>query len=196
MPDSKKRTICLLASPRRGCNSDTLARHFLDRAETLGSPVETFTLSELSYSGCINLFRCKKDLDHCGQQDGLTPVLRSVSQADVLVLATPVYFTSITGQLKMALDRFFSFFVPGYPTAEVKSRLSPGRHLVFLQTQGEPEHRYADLMDSFSASFKGLGFDHLHLVRAWGVREPGDIDALPDVLDSCARLAEQIYLRD
>jgi len=116
-----------------------LADCFLHRAEQFSAPVEKIALSALSYNGCKNLFHCKRDLDHCGQKDDLTPVLEAVSRAQVLVLASPVYFTSITGQLKLAIDRFFSFFVPDYTTAEIKSRLTPGRHLVFLQTQGEPE---------------------------------------------------------
>lgn len=193
MPPDKMRTVCLLGSPRRKCNSDTLADRFILRAEQFDAPVEKIALSALSYNGCRNLFRCKKDLDHCGQIDDLTPVLEAVSRAQVLVLASPVYFTSITGQLKLAIDRFFSFFVPDYPTAEIKSRLTPGRHLVFLQTQGEPEDRYVNLMESFSASFRGLGFDNHHLVRAWGVREPGDVNSESSALKDCDDIAERVY---
>ena len=121
-------TVCLLGSPRRSCYSDTLAERFTQKASQYGAPVKTFALSELSYSGCKNLFRCKKDLDHCGQTDDLTPVLQAVAESQILVLASPVYFTSVSGQLKLAIDRFFSFFVPDYPTAKTKSRLTSGRH--------------------------------------------------------------------
>jgi multimeric flavodoxin WrbA len=186
-------TVCLLGSPRRDCNSDTLAKNFMQQAKLHGAPRETFALSELRYSGCINLFRCKTGLEHCGQTDELTPVLTAISQAQVLVLASPVYFTSVSGQLKLAIDRFFSFFVPDYPTAETKSRLSPHRHLVLLQTQGEPEDKYEGLLESFSASFRGLGFDQQHLVRAWGVRNPGDINQGSSVLQHCNATAASIY---
>ena len=186
-------TVCLLGSPRRGGNSDRLAEHFLRHANDLGAPVETFALSELKYSGCQNLFRCKTDLDHCGLQDDLTPVLSAISRAEVLVLASPVYFTSVSGQLKLAMDRFFSFFVPDYPNATNKSRLSAGRHVVLLQTQGEPEDKYAELLESFSASFTGLGFNHSHLVRACGVRHPGDLDQRASTLTKCQETAEFIY---
>lgn len=186
-------TVCLLGSPRRDGNSDVLANSFVQRAASLGAPTKTFALSELTFNGCQNLFRCKTDLDHCGQVDDLTPVLGAVAGAQVLVLASPVYFTSVSGQMKLAIDRFFSFFVPDYPTAAKKSRLTSGRHLVFVQTQGEPEDRYAGLMDSFSASFTGLGFDHHHLVRAHGVRNPGDITASAPVLQDCDAIASRIY---
>lgn len=193
MTPSIMKTVCLLGSARRDGNSDTLANEFLQQARTHGAPVEKFALSDMQYSGCKNLFHCKTGLDHCGQMDDLTPVLAAISQAQVLVLASPVYFTSVTGQLKLAIDRFFSFFVPNYPTAAQKSRLSADRHLVFLQTQGEPTDRYEDLMKSFSASFNGLGFDKQHLIRACGVRNPGDIGSDASCLLDCQSVAASIY---
>lgn len=193
MNTNEMNTVCLLGSPRRDCNSDAMANSFIEQATLRGAPTEIHTLSELNYSGCRNLFRCKTDLERCGQTDDLTPVLEAISQAQVLVLASPVYFTSITGQLKLAIDRFFSFFVPDYATAQQKSRLTSGRHVVLLQAQGEPEGRYAELLESFSASFNGLGFDQHHLVRAWGVRNPGDIKKETRFLQQCRDTAAKIY---
>ncbi len=187
------KTVCLLGSPRRGGNSDTLAQRFADRAIEYGASTEMVALSELSYNGCINLLKCKGQLSHCGQTDDLTPVLQSISQADVLVIASPIYFTNLSGQTKLAIDRFFSFFVPGYPTAKVKSRLSSNRHIVLLQTQGEPENRYADVLDQYGASFDGLGFNNHHLVRAWGVREPNDVEASEYFLKKCDEIVSKIY---
>ncbi len=59
--------------------------------------------------------------------------------------------------------------------------------------QGEPEDRYADLMRSFSVSFNGLGFDKQHLVRACGVRNPGDIGPDANCLHDCQSTATSIY---
>lgn len=188
-------TVCLLGSPRRDGNSDALAQRFAEQAMSFGASLQTFALSDLNYDGCKNLFHCKDGSEQCGQVDDLTNVLKAVSTAQVLVLATPVYFTNVSGQLKLAIDRFFSFFVPNYPTAENKSRLSLGRHLVFLQTQGEPEDRYAGLMDSYAASFTALGFDQHHLVRACNVRSPGDVHQASSALHDCDAIAVQIYGR-
>lgn len=185
MPANTMKTVCLLGSPRHDGNSDTLANSFLHHASALGAPTEVFKLADLQYNGCKNLFRCKTDLDHCGQVDDLTPVLNAVSQAQVLVLASPVYFTTITGQLKLALDRFFSFFVPDYATAERRSRLTGERHVVLVQTQGESEENYAGLLDSFAHSFDWMGFENRHLIRACGVRQPGDIKPDASVLKDC-----------
>jgi multimeric flavodoxin WrbA len=123
MKPTEINTVCLLGSPRRKGNSDTLAATFLREAQSYDAPVETFAVSQLHFNGCKSLFHCKTSMEHCGQTDDLTPVLSAISKAQVLVLASPVYFTSMTGQLKLALDRFFSFIVPDYPTAARKSRL-------------------------------------------------------------------------
>jgi len=186
-------TVILKGSPRQGGNSDALADLFRVEAEGWGAAVQEVKLIDLTYQGCINLFHCKTGGDTCGQVDDLTPVLAAIAQAQVLVLASPVYFTSISGQLKLAMDRFFSFLVPDYVTNPDKSRLGHGRHLVFLQTQGEPETRYRDLLASFQASFAGLGFDHHHLVRAVGVREPGDVAGQADYQQDCAAVARRVY---
>ncbi len=195
MTADEMQTLCLLGSPRRHGNSDVLAERFCERAAYYGAQVDQIALSELSYSGCRNLFRCKNDLTHCGQVDDLTPVLNGVSQAQVLVLASPVYFTNVTGILKLAIDRFFSFLVPDYPVNTKKSRLRQGRKLVWVQTQGEPEERYRDLLDSYSMSFKYLGFDHQYLVRAWGVREPGDVITHTEFMQRCDAVADEVYGR-
>ena len=188
-----RRTLCLLGSPRPGGNSDTLAKRFCQRAADHGAPVEQVALSELTYGGCRNLNRCKSDLTHCGQDDDLKLVLESVTRADVLVLASPVYFTNLTGQMKSAIDRFFSFLVPDYPNQARKSRLDPGRRLVLVQTQGEGKDRYGDILERYAAGFRLLGFDHQYLIRAWGVREVGDVAEHPAFLERCDAVAQEIY---
>ena len=110
------KTICLLGSPRRGGNSDALAARFTEKAISLGGSVKVYTLSDLDYNGCLNLFRCKNGLSHCGQTDDLTSVLEAIVDSQVLVLASPIYFTNLSGQLKLVIDRFFSFFTPDYTT--------------------------------------------------------------------------------
>ena len=186
-------TVCLLGSPRRDGNSDVLAHRFCDAAQNLGASVQRADLSALSYQGCVNLFRCKQDLSHCGQVDDLTPILKAIADAQVLVLASPIYFTNVSGQLKLVIDRMFSFLVPDYVTNSQTSRLGSGRTVVFVQTQGEPENRYGDLLNAYSAGFHHLGFDHQHLIRAWGVREPGEVADRPDFMARCDQIAAEIY---
>lgn len=183
---------CLLGSPRADGNSARLARKFSDTASELGAEVEVFDLSQLSFGGCRNLFHCKTAGEACGIEDDLTPVLEAVREADVLVLATPVYFTDIASPLKACIDRFFSFFVPDYVTAETKSRLTGHRSLVFIQIRGEPESACADIFPRYQRPFRMLGFSDFHLIRACGVREPRDIEKRQEALGLAEEIAREI----
>ncbi len=184
--------VCIFGSPRPDGNSTFLAQTFCTAAEKQGAEIKKFQLSELNYSGCRNLFICKTSSDRCGQNDDLTEVLNSIYDADIVLLSSPIYFTDVSGQLKLCLDRWFSFFVPGYAKLENKSRLGEGKTIVFVQTQGEGEENYTDILSKYNHSFELLGFERTYLIRAAGVRELGDIQSQPDVIEQSAKLGAEL----
>ena len=167
---------CVLASARRNGNSEVLAKHFCDTAAKLGAEVETFFLNKLQYRGCQACMACKTKLDKCALEDDLTQVLESVREGDVLVMATPVYLWDVTSLLRSFIERTYSFFVPDFGTNPKPSRLSPGKKLVFIQTQGQPaENLFADLFTRIEPIFKRYGFTETYLIRGLGVRKLGEV---------------------
>src|SRR4030067_2638916 len=92
--------VCVLGSPRLKGNSALLARRFCDTAQKLGAEIQTYALNQLNYRGCQACMTCKTKLDRCVLKDDLTEVLEAVREADVLVMATPIYMLDIAGELK------------------------------------------------------------------------------------------------
>ena len=167
---------CVIASPRRKGNSVVLAKHLCDTAANLGAEVQTFFLNELQYRGCQACMACKTKLDKCALQDDLTEALESVRESDVLVMATPVYLWDVTSLLRSFIERTYSFFVSDFQTNPKPSRLSPGKKLVFIQTQGQPDEKlFADLFPRIEPVFKRYGFTETHLIRGLGVRKLGEV---------------------
>lgn len=167
--------VCLLGSPRPNGTSATLARRFLDTAAALGATARSFNLNALAYRGCQGCYACKGRLERCTLRDDLTEVLEAVREADVVVLATPVYNGDVTAQLKGFIDRTFSFLVPDFIASRNPSRLPPGKALVFIQTQGAPdESQYADIFPRYEAFLKWAGFADCQVIRACGVGRGGD----------------------
>lgn len=187
------KTVCILGSPRPKGNSSAIARYFCDRLESLGAEVQTFTLNQLTYQGCQACMVCKTKLDRCVLADDLTPVLDAVREADLLVMATPVYFGDITSQLKGFIDRMFSFFKPDYRTNAVKSRLAPGKKLVFIQVQGRPdESKFADIFSRYGEFWDWYGIIERYRIRSWGVRELGEVAKDKDVFKKAEDIAARI----
>lgn len=105
--------IAIHGGPRKNKNTDQMLQSFVKGALSMGEDVqvETYHLFDLNFKGCVSCFQCKlKDgmnYGKCGYKDELTPILESVATADGIVVATPVYFHDVSGQVKMFLDRLF-----------------------------------------------------------------------------------------
>ena len=99
-----KKILILSASPRKGGNSDLLCDQFARGAEEAGHKVEKIRVQEKKIAPCLACYGCR-NTGVCVQKDDMADILDKMVQADVLVLATPVYFYSMDGQLKTLIDR-------------------------------------------------------------------------------------------
>ena len=91
-------------SPRKGGNSETLADEFARGAREAGHQVEKIRVQEQKIAPCLACYGCR-GTGMCVQKDDMAAILEKMVAADVLVLATPVYFYSMDGQLKTLIDR-------------------------------------------------------------------------------------------
>lgn len=185
MSDHKSCSIVILrGSPRAGGNSDQLADRFCKVAKSAGAELHDYALRDLSFVPFGDVAA-----DH---EDDLSPALDAIYNAQIIVLTTPIYFCNMSGLLKGALDRFFGFLKSDYLTNPHPSKLPGGKHLVLLQTQGEPEDRYGDLLEQYGPGLDKLGFEGRHLVRACGVREPDDIQSHPRAILEAEEFANRL----
>jgi len=131
---------------------------------------------------------CKTKTEVCILEDDLTPVLAAVKAADVLVLASPVYFGDISGQLKCFFDRMYS-----YITTDFTSRVPGGKTAVMVLVQGNPEAaEFKDIFPRYRRWLSFFGYDPVFLLRATGVRDPGAVKQQAAVLEEAASLARQV----
>lgn len=99
-----KKVLIISSSPRRGGNSDTLCDEFQRGAQDAGHQVEKVCLRELDIHYCTGCGVCNSGKP-CPQHDDAAALLEKMVQADVIVLATPVYFYTMSAQLKTLIDR-------------------------------------------------------------------------------------------
>ena len=171
-------------SPRKGGNSDTLLTAFLDEARTLGAETEKITPSSLAIRPCIECRTCEKT-GFCSIDDDMGRVYRLMRQADVIAVASPIFFYSVTASLKALIDRtqclwarrhLFKLIDPG----------APWRKGIFLSvgaTRGEKLFEGATLTMKYFFDAVGSAFSGGLYYRR--IENPGDIEkhatALADV---------------
>lgn len=99
-----KKVLILSSSPRKGGNSDLLCDEFMRGAKESGHDVEKIFIAEKKINYCTGCGVCNST-HKCVQNDDMAELLNKMILADTIVLATPVYFYSIDGQLKTLIDR-------------------------------------------------------------------------------------------
>lgn len=117
-------------SPRKKWNTATLLEHALAGAAAQGAETELIHLYDLDFKGCTSCFACKlkdgKSYGRCAMQDGLTPVLEKLAAADVILLGSPVYFGTVTGEMRSFMERLlFPYLVYARPPATLFDRKVP-----------------------------------------------------------------------
>lgn len=100
-----KKVLILSGSPRKGGNSDLLCDEFMRGAIESGNSVEKIRVAEKKIGYCRGCYYCKNSGGECAIKDDMADVLQKIIDADVIVLASPVYFYSIDAQLKALIDR-------------------------------------------------------------------------------------------
>ena len=102
-----KRVLILSSSPRKNGNSQMLCEQFCAGAEAAGNQVQLVRLAEKKIGFCWACDACMRNGGTCVQKDDMKELLDAFQQADVLVLATPVYFYGICAQMKVFIDRTY-----------------------------------------------------------------------------------------
>lgn len=103
-----KTILVISGSPRKGGNSETLCDRFIQGAGEGGHAAEKIRLRDLTINFCLACDGCKKNSGRCVQKDDIPALLDKMIAADVIVMATPVYFYAMAGQMKTLIDRTYS----------------------------------------------------------------------------------------
>ena len=96
--------LVINGSPRAKGNSDLLCEAFIRGAEEAGHQAEKISLREKEIHPCRACYACFRT-GRCVQRDDMEEVLEQAAAADVLVLASPTYFLTMSGPMKVFIDR-------------------------------------------------------------------------------------------
>lgn len=102
-----KKVLVLSASPRRGGNSDILCDQFMRGAEEAGHQAEKIFLRDKEINYCVACDSCLNNDGICASKDDMAEIMDKMIEADVIVMATPVYFYTMDAQMKTVIDRTY-----------------------------------------------------------------------------------------
>lgn len=113
-----------LGSPRRDGNSETLLKEAIKGVKDEGLDVETFILNEMNIMPCQNCGGCD-ETGICVYEDDMTQIYEAIRKSDRIILASPIFFFSVSAQAKLMIDRCQSIWVEKYI---LKKPIDPGTY--------------------------------------------------------------------
>ena len=101
--------VAILGSPRRKGNSATLAENVVGGAKSVGAKVDTYFLHEMDIKPCAAYALCHEDMNaECVINDDMQKLYPKLRQADAIVIASPIYWFTISAQTKIFIDRCYA----------------------------------------------------------------------------------------
>ena len=173
--------LILSGSPRKGGNTELLAEAFAKGAAAQHH-VEIVSVRDYKVNPCLGCNACFKANGICAQKDDMSPIYEKMNQADMLVIASPVYFYGISAQLKAVIDKFHN---PIRDTFHIKKMA-----LLLVGAATLPE-LFDAILTEYNLCLQFFKIEDTGKVLVRGVKDKGDIKNT-DALNEAYRLGESI----
>jgi len=174
---NRTKVVGLVGSPRSGGNTEKLLDRFLAGAEDAGGQVSKIRVVELGITGWAPEIECSDDGAH-KSTDAFQRVSRELVTADVLVIASPVYFRNVPAQLKALIDRGQCQWIRKYIDKEPLPLSSTGhdrRRGVLISAGGSDREHFAGMVQTIKSYFDVYETDY------WGELLFGGVDAQEEI---------------
>lgn len=133
----------ILGSPRIGGNSDVLISQALAGAKEGGADVEKIILDRKHIAGCKDCKKCNK-MGFCAIKDDMTEIQKKILDAYAIIHSTPVYFWTMTAQMKAYLDRWCVFFDAEWRWQKIYYPKMRGKRIGLITVCGDTNVHTAD----------------------------------------------------
>jgi len=180
-----KKIVILNGSPRKNGNTSALVKKFTEGAESSGNTVTEFFLDKMDIHGCKGCFGGhSSQACPCVQKDDMMQIYPAVRDCDVIVLATPLYYWNMSGQIRTAVDRLFAL-------EEGDGNLLRGHGRASALLMAAEGSGFEDVLTYYDHLMEHLKWKNLGHVLAGGNGDIGDIAGKPE-LDQAYELGKSI----
>ena len=199
------RVMAFNGSPRKEWNTATLLKKALEGASSQGAETELIHLYDLNYKGCISCFACKtkggESYGRCAVKDDLTPVFKKVEEAGAIILGSPVYFGTVSGEMRSFMERLmFPYLIYTDP---LKSLFPKKINTGLIFTMGATEElmkefgfgQHLDLNEIFLRMIFGSS-ESLHCFDTYQFKDYSKVVAIRFDPEKKAKRRQEVFPKD
>jgi multimeric flavodoxin WrbA len=185
MEATVKKAVIVLGSPRKNGNSAILAKQAASGITAAGGSCETFYLNGMNIRPCQGCGHCRRHPEKgCCIKDGMKPIYDSLSAADALLIAGPIYMFSVSAQIKLFMDRCYAAPASLY-----------GKRIGILLTYGDEDEFESGAVNAIAAMRDEYRYKQAVIVGIvhGSANAAGEIAANKRVMDDAYALGLKIF---
>jgi len=183
-----KKILVLLGSPRKKGNTAALAEQIIAGAESAGAAAEKIFLHGQDISACQACYACQRpDSEGCAIDDEMQPIYGKLIEADAWVIASPVYWFSMSAQTKLFLDRCFA--LPAY-----KKDAFSGKRIAVAMSFGDEDafnSGCVNALRTFQDAVRYVGANLVGMVYG-SADKPGEIQSNQSLMKTAEALGRKL----
>ena len=187
-----KSILVIKGSPKKDGNTSALVEWFSEGAKSAGASVEVLNAGSFKtvVNGCQSCRACQKAAEYgCLFKDDVKTALDKMIKADVIVMATPLYFFSASAQIKQVFDRMFSLYKWDNAANTMKTVLK-GKTFAVIASAFEAEGLDAlEAPFKLTADYSGMKYTSLIVPNAG---ESGDVKKIPGIREKTLTFAVSV----
>ncbi|HOX54832.1 MAG: flavodoxin family protein [Candidatus Omnitrophica bacterium] len=187
-----KKILVIQGSPKKDGNTAILVNWFAEGAKDKGAEVEIINVADLKIKsiGCNSCRACQKSKEYkCVINDEASPIISKMAEADVIVMATPLYFFSASAQIKVIFDRMFALYKWDNKTGTMQTVLKGKTFAVISSAFEDVGLDVLEQPFKLTADYSGMKFASLLIPNA-GVS--GDIKDKADIKAKAVEFGKKI----
>ncbi|HHW48704.1 MAG TPA: flavodoxin family protein [Clostridiaceae bacterium] len=170
-----KNIVVVNGSPRKGGNTEALADAFVEGAKEAGHTVVKFNVARMKINGCLDCKHCFTHRGECAQKDEMQEIYKELYKADMLVLASPIYWWGFSAQLKAVIDRMFVN----------ESKPLPIKSSALLLVCADTDATTVEpVISQYKKIISYTGWKDVGIIAQKGVSDKGDITGCQSLIDA------------
>jgi multimeric flavodoxin WrbA len=182
-----------MGSPRIKGNTDLLLYEALNGARSQQAEVEKIVVDKLKIAPCREYYSCLRD-GNCVIRDDMDEVYPKLLSADAIIVASPIFFYSVSAQLKALIDRCQALWARKYVLKNLNFPPRKGAFIAVGATKGQ--RLFEGPVLTIKYFFKAINADYTDELLIRGVDKRGEIKEHPDVLAKAFEMGKNLVTPD
>jgi multimeric flavodoxin WrbA len=183
------KVLGIMGSPRIGGNTDLLLDEALKGAQEQGAETDKITVDRLKITPCKEIYHCLED-GTCPLKDDMTPLYDKLLAADAVIIATPIFFYTVSAQMMAFISRCQALWSRKYFLKNLDIPVKRGGFIAVGATKGANLFEGPKLTAKYF--FKAINADYTEELLIRSVDKKAEIKDHPDYLAAAHELGKKL----